>query len=304
MTRFLRLMAAEGLKVRRSAVLRMVWLLPFLFVGLEFLGFERPLLGIRQMAPGLRSFLEFEPLKLVVTLWAGFFQPMALALLPALLFRPEHRGKTWNHLHAMPMPRRSFFLAKAASALLLSAGMLVVLGLLLLLERRALGSVNPLLALPGHGLTLFRILAWLWLGSLPVLAIYLWVADRIPTLAVSVVFGLLGLLLTITLTGQELDHPWRRDLNPWVLPYAAAERVVHQGPGQQNAHVAGQLFQKEPNVMRLPSGRKVHTWQNIPDEVISPPPPPTPAWLLATFSAGAGLLLLALGWLDAGRPRR
>jgi hypothetical protein len=182
--------------------------------------------------------------------------------------------------------------------------MLGLLGLLLLLERRVLGSVNPLLALPSHGLTLFRILAWLWLGSLPVLAIYLWVADRIPTLAVAVVFGLLGLLLTITLTGQELDHPWRRDLNPWVLPYAAAERVIHQGPGQQNAHVAGQLFQQEPDVIRLPSGRKVHTHQNIPDEVLFPPPPPTPAWLLATFSAGAGLLLLALGWLDAGRPRR
>lgn len=304
MPRFLRLMAAEGLKARRSAVTRLVWMLPLLFVGLMFFGFDRHVLGLRHLTPGFHTFLEFEPLRLLVTLWAGFFQPMALALLPALLFRPEHRGKTWNHLHAMPLPRRSFFLAKAVSALLLSAGMLVVLGLLLLLERRALGSVNPLLALPGHGLTLFRVLAWLWLGSLPVLAIYLWVADRIPTLAVAVVFGLLGLLLTITLTGQELDHPWRRDLNPWVLPYAAAERVVHQGPGQQNAHIAGQLFQKEPNVIRLPSGRKIHTWQNIPDEALFPPPPPTPAWLLGTFSAGAGMLLLALGWLDAGRCRR
>lgn len=118
-----------------------------------------------------------------------------------------------------------------------------------------------------------------------------------------VVFGLLGLLLSIALTGQELDRPWRRDLNPWILPYAAAERAIHTGPGQQEAHTAGKPFQPEPNVLRLPSGRKIRTRQNIPDELLFPPPPPTPAWLLATFSAGAGLALLGLGWLDAGRER-
>jgi hypothetical protein len=47
----------------------------------------------------------------------------------------------------------------------------------------------------------------------------------------------------------------------------------------------------------------VRIWQNIPDELLFPPPPPTPAWLLASFSSIAGLLLLALGWLDSGRAR-
>jgi hypothetical protein len=296
-------MAAESFKWRRSPIARLVWMLPLLFVGLEFFGFERSALGLGNLTPASRTFLEFLQVKMVVTLWGGFFHPLMLALVPALLFRPEHRFKTWRRLYAMPVPRGSFFLAKAAGALLLSASMLGLLGLLLLLERRILGSLNPLLALPFHGLLMDRTLAWLWLGSLPVLAIYLWVSDRIDSLAVPVVFGLVGLLLTIALTGQELDRPWRRDLNPWVLPYAAAERVIHTGPNQQQAHMAGQMFQKEPNVIRLPSGRKVHTWQNIPDEVLFPPPPPTPIWLLATFSAGAGSLLLALGWLDAGRRR-
>jgi len=303
MTLFSRLMTSEGLKLRRSPIARLVWMLPLLFVALEFLCFERAALGIRNLTPELRTFLEYLQPRMVVTFWGGFFHPLMLALIPALLFRPEHRFKTWRRLFAMPVPRGSFFLAKAAVTLLLSAFMLGLLWLLLMLERRILGSMNQLLALPFHGLLLFRTLAWLWLGSLPVLAFYLWVSNRINSLAVPVVFGLVGLLLTIALTGQELDRPWRRDLNPWVLPYAAAERIIHTGPGQQQAHAAGQLFQKEPNVIRLPSGRKVHTWQNIPDEVLFPPPPPTPTWLLATFSAAAGLLLLALGWLDAGRQR-
>ena len=148
-----------------------------------------------------------------------------------------------------------------------------------------------------------RLLGWLWLGSVPLLALYLWVSDRINSLAVPVVFGLVGLLLTIALSGEELPQAWRRDLIPWVLPYAATERLVHQGPAQQEGHLAGKTFQKEPNVLRLPSGRKYKTWQSIPNEVLFAPPPPTPVWLLATFSAGAGLFLLVLGWTDAGRNR-
>ena len=298
-----RLLAAEGVKLRRSPTTRLVWLLPLLFVGLEFLILDRPSVGLRQYRPGLQALLEDGPVKLVVSLWGGLFQPLALALLPALLFRPEHRGKTWRHLHAMPLPRRQFFLAKAVATLLLSAAMLALVGLFLLLERQALGALNPLLALPFHGLRLARALGWLWLGSLPVLAIYLWVAHRISSLAVPVVFGLLGLLLAVALTGQELDRPWRRDLNPWILPYAAAERVVHTGLAQQEVHLAGKLFQPEPDVVRAPSGRKYKIHKSIPDEEFFKPPPPTPVWLLAAFSAGAGLLLLGLGWLDAGRPR-
>jgi hypothetical protein len=64
------------------------------------------------------------------------------------------------------------------------------------------------------------------------------------------------------------------------------------------------MFQPEPNVLRLPSGRKVRTWQNIPDEILFKPPPPTPPALLATFSSVAGVLLLALGCVTSGRKGR
>jgi len=300
---FARLMAAEGLKFRHSVAGRMVWLLPAIFLALEFLVFERPFLGLPALTPKIQATLDTLQLKMVLALWGGFLHPLMLALLPALLFRPEHRFKTWRHLHAMPTPRRGVFLAKAALALLLVAGVLALVGLLLWIERTALGMLNPLLALPFHGLQMAKLLGWLWLSSLPLMAIYLWVSDRINSLAVPVVLGLVGLLLTIALTGQELPQPWRRDLIPWVLPYAAAERVVHSGLAQQEAHLAGTPFQPEPDVLRLPSGKKIRTQQSAPDEVVFPPPPPTPFWLLGSFSAGAGILLLILGWVDAGRCR-
>jgi len=300
---FLRQLRAEALKLRRSPALRTLWLLPLLFLLVEFVLFERPLLGLRALTTDTRTTLETLQPKLVVALWGGFFHPLLLALLPALVFRPEHRFKTWRHLHAMPLSRRGFFLAKATLVLLLVAALLGALGLLLFAERKLLGWANPLLAQPYPGLLMARLLGWLWLGSLPLLALYLWVSDRINSLAVPVVFGLVGLILTIALSGEELPQAWRRDLIPWVLPYAATERLVHRGPAQQEVHLAGKTFQKEPNVLRLPSGKKIKTWQNIPDEELYAPPPPTPVWLLGTFSAGAGLLLLVLGWADAGRNR-
>jgi len=300
---FTRLMIAEGLKLRRSPALRLVWLLPLLFILVEGLFIERPFLSLRSLTLKAQTAWDLLQVKMVVALWGGFFHPLMLAILPALVFRPEHRFKTWRHLHTMPLARRGIFLAKAIYALLLSAVLLILIGLLLVVERKFIGWMNPLLALPLHGLQMAKALGWLWLGSLPVLALYLWVSDRINSLAVPVVFGLVGLLLTIALTGQELPQPWRRDLIPWVLPYAAAEQVIHQGPAQQEGHMALKEFQPEPNVLRLPSGKKVRTRQNVPDEVLFPPPPPTPAWLLAAFSLGTGALLLGLGYADAGRNR-
>ncbi|HEX9080942.1 MAG TPA: ABC transporter permease [Holophagaceae bacterium] len=303
MSPYLRLLSAEALKIRRSPALRLVWLMPLLFVGLEFVIFERPFLSIRAASPEVKTALGHLQVKMLVALWAGFFHPLMLALLPALVFRPEHQHRTWRHLHAQPVSRRTLFLAKATVTLLLASTALVLLWLMLWIERLLLTSLNPSLAVPFQAGHTANALGWLWLGSLPLLALYLWTSDRINSLAVPVVFGLLGLLLTVALTGQELNQPWRRDLIPWVLPYAASERVIHTGPGQQEAHMVARPLQPEPNVLRLPSGRKIRTWQNIPDEVLFPPPPPTPHWVMAAFAMGAGLFLALLGWVDAGRDR-
>jgi hypothetical protein len=171
------------------------------------------------------------------------------------------------------------------------------------MERSLLGRFNPLLAFPFHGVELTKVLSWLWVGSLPLMALYLWVSDRINSLAVPVVFGLIGLILTISLSGADVPKPWKRDLIPWVLPYFCVQGAIHNYTPHQTVHEAGKLFQEQPNVLRLPNGKKVKTWQNIPDDVLFPPAPPTPLWILGTFSLGAGLAMIGLGLLDAGRNR-
>lgn len=299
---WLRQLLGEQWKLRRTPTVRLVWVLPLLFTAAVGLGFERPLLGLRTPSAEARALLEGLHPKLVVALWGGFIHPLALALLPALIVRPEHRFRTWRHLFSQPAPRAGFFLAKAAQAMLLLGLMLALLGLLLAVDRQALSWANPALRRAPQGMVVAQALAWLWLGSLPALAIYLWVAHRVGSFAVPVVLGLVGFLMAVALTGQELAEAWKRDLNPWVLPYACAEQVIHTGKAQQTTHGLGGLFQPQENELRLPSGKRVRVWQNLPDEVLFPPPPPTPARVLASFSVVAAVLLLTLGALDARRP--
>ncbi len=303
MTGFIRAFAAERIKLRRSPALWLAALLPLLFILVEFIAFERPLLNFPSLPQKVAAIADTLQVKMLISLWAGFFHPLLVSLLPALLMRPEHRFKTWRHLHAQPISRRGFFLAKAIWTLLILGLVLVSIGILLVIERSILGWIHPPLNLPLHLVQMIQALGWLWLTSLPVLALTLWICDRINSLAVPVVFGLIGLLLTMTLTGQELPQPWRRDLIPWILPYAAAEQVLHSETTQQEAHMGAALFQPEPDVLRLPSGKKIKTWQNVPDHVLFPPPPPTPAWLMVAFSLLGGAVLLGVGLWDTERDR-
>lgn len=304
MASLLRVIAGEFLKLRHSAALRMVWLLPVLFLLGELIVFERSLWGVAFLpADFLANTYGFVPLKVTGALWGGFFYPLAVAIAAGLLFRPEHRFHMWRHLQVQPVPRRDFFLAKALLAFLLCAAMLVFIWLGLWGIRIVSGWINPILAVPFQGLALARVLAWLWLGSLPVLGFYLWISDRISSLAVPVVFGLVGLLLTVAMGAQENPKPWRRDLIPWVTPYFSAQRVVIEVTGKQESNAASRVFQDEPDVLRLPSGKRIKTWQNVPDEVIFPPPPPTPRWIFLTFSLVGGAVILVLATLDSRRNR-
>ena len=303
MRTFFRLTAAEFIKLRRSAALRVVWLLPLLFLILEFGVFERSALTRHTLPVAFQEHFDTLQIRMIGDLWAGVFHPLLIAMLPALLFRPEHRFKLWRHLQTLPVPRRGLFFAKALVLGLLCASSLGLVGLGLWVERSLLCVFNPLLAFSFHGLAIAKVLGWLWLGSLPLMALYLWVSDRINSLAVPVVLGLIGLLLTISTSAMDVPKPWQRDLIPWVLPYFCAQGVIHSDAPRQVVHLAAERFQKEPNVIRLPNGKKVKTWQNIPDEVIFAPAPPTPAWILGGFSLVAGVALLGLGALDAGRNR-
>lgn len=297
-----RALAAEWVKLRRSTALRTSWLLPLLFLFLELGIFERPYFRFQAWPPGAFQAYESLQLKLLVGLWGGFFQPLLIALLPAFFFLPEHRFKLGRRLYILPVPKRRIFLAKAFWLLMLSAGSLTMVAGGLFLIRKLGAQFNPLLGIPFPWLPVLKILFWLWLGSLPLLGFYLWTSERIHSLAVPVMFGLVGILLTIALSGQDLQQTWRRDLNPWVLPYAFAQQAL-PGHEAEKAHAAAKMFQEEPNILRLPSGRRIRTWQNVPDDVLFPPSPPTPPSVLGPFALGAALLIFAFGYAFSGHIR-
>ncbi|WP_255409777.1 ABC transporter permease [Luteimonas sp. 100069] len=80
--------------------------------------------------------------------WAFFMLPMTVTALTVLVAQMEHGPRMWNHLLALPIPRRHVFFAKASVVMLLCAGMTIVLALLAPL----LGFVSDAIT-PDRGLT-------------------------------------------------------------------------------------------------------------------------------------------------------
>jgi hypothetical protein len=304
MSTLFRLTRAEVLKLRRSPALRLLWLLPCLFILLDFAMTGRFALGVQQLTPELRPILVNAPLKSLADYWSSYFHPLLVALLPALLFRPEHRFDQWKHLQVQPVSRRGQYLTKA---LVLALTFALALGLteaLLWAEWTLLGRLQPAVAFAFPWAKVTRVMAWSYLGSLPLLALYLWLADRINNAAVPVMFALVGLILTISMGGRELDPMWRRDFIPWVLPYTCAQQAIEEASARQEIPAALTPYYK-PTQLKWPDGKKdgKRVWKIVYPEDFLKPVPPTPAWMLATFSLACGLALLGLGVLEAGRDR-
>ena len=304
MPQFMNLLGSEVRKLRRSAALRLLWLFPALFILADFLVSGLPLLMTRQLTLEAQNGLGAIPIRSLADTWSGYFHPLLLALLPPLLFRSEHRYSLWKHLHAQPVSRRAIF---ATKALVLGLSFGLVLGAilaLLWLEYRLIGYLNPLVHAAFPWWALLRVLAWSYLGSLPLLGLYLWLSDRINNAAVPIMFAMVGLLLTISLGGKELTPMWRRDFIPWVLPYTCAQQAIDVPSVRQEMHAAQKPFYNEQKVdiPKVTTVGKFRIEFQAPDDFLKPPPP-TSKRALAAFSLGCALALLALGLVEAGRDR-
>jgi ABC-2 type transport system permease protein len=299
-----RLLKAEWKKLRGSSCGRAVWVLPVLFILVEFSFFQNKLLGIKAVPGDLAQIIDTVQIRMSGALWGGFFHPILVAVLPGLIFRVEHRNKMWKHLGAMPISQAYVYFSKWLAVSVLSLAALAAVWLLLWAEHGLMMFAAPHLQYKFHGQTIALLLGWLWLGSLPLLSIYLWVSNRIASVAVPVVLGIVGIFLTLMLTSQTVNEPWKMDFIPWVAPTACAQQILIEANADKGANPARDLFKEKPNIIRLPSGKEVTSWQNIPDDELFPPPPPTPQFALATYSIVAGILFLMLGALDAGKCRK
>lgn len=297
---FLRLTYAEALKVRRSSVLRLLLLLPLVFLVLDFWFFRRPLLSLQQLTPAGRAALEIAPIQIVAAVWAGFFHPLLLALLPTLLVRAEHRFSLWKHLYIQPIAPGTLFLAKAILLLLLMVTVGLALQIGLWAEGAMLARLNPVLGAPFPWLEMTKVLGWLFLGSMPLLALYLWLSHRVNHGAVPIALGLIGLVLSIALSRGEMNPPWQRDFIPWVTPYVCTQRAVEQEEARQSVHLAAKQYKaitvEEQVAKEIKAGL---TARQLPWVF----PPPTPLWQLASFSLLAWVAMTLLGIADVQRRR-
>ena len=302
---FYRLFKAEQKKLSRSACIHLAWVLPLLFALAAFFVFDYRMLGVKDFTEKQIGLADGVQVNLTSALWGAFFFPILIALLPALIFRVEHRVKAWRYLGAMPVSGSQIYLAKALWAAILSLASLVAVWFLLLLSRVLVANAMPQdLVLKFYGLDLALILGWLWLGALPVMTFYLWASNRINSLAVPVMLGMVGILLTTALTSQYVEEPWKRDFIPWITPHICAAQALGAAEASKKQSLAGDLFKEKPDILRLPDGREKRTWQNIPEDVLNPPPIPTPKSALAAYSLVLGTVFLLGGALDAGRLRR
>jgi len=297
---FLRLTYAEALKVRRSSVLRLLLLLPLVFLVLDFWFFRRPLLPLQQLTPAGKAALEIAPIRIVAAIWAGFFHPLLLALLPTLLVRAEHRFSLWKHLYIQPIAPGTQFLAKATLLLLLMIAVGIALQIGLWAEGALLARLNPTLATHFPWIEMAKVLGWMILGSMPLLALYLWLSHRVNHGAVPIALGLIGLVLSIALSRGEMNPPWQRDFIPWVTPYVCTQRAVEREEARQSVHLAADQYKtitvEEQIAREIKAGL---TARQLPWVF----PPPTPLWQLASFSLFAWVAMTLLSIVDVQTRR-
>ncbi|ASJ91935.1 ABC transporter permease [Porphyrobacter sp. CACIAM 03H1] len=157
--------------------------------------------------------------KLALPLWALFLGPMVIAAFTALTGQIEHRGRGWDHILALPVPRWRIFVAK----IVVTYGALVVMTALVIagaglgtLAGGAMGGGVPVETFPWEKLLKTSLLVMAAMTTL--VAIQIWVSLRFVSFVVPLVTGIGGALvgLSVLITGTQ-----KAEWFPWVLPFNA-----------------------------------------------------------------------------------
>lgn len=206
---FLAALGAEILKLRRTPVLPMLVLAPYV-VTLFFFLFA--------FYDGERFLSEGEAWTWLgdssFTFWSLIVLPMWTAIVTAQVAAVEHRAEGFKHLFTLPVRRMTLYLAKqtlcwllAGAACLGLAMAIVVLGLVLRMLRPGLGFEE---ALPGG--RLLALAGTAFLASLFLVALHTWLALQRADVATPIATGFLATASVLALSGLDAGltpyHPW------------------------------------------------------------------------------------------------
>ena len=202
---FLRMVAVEFLKLRRSLVLLLCAAAPS-FVALLAL-----LMFMRWGKPEAWERFTFGG----AAMWAYFMLPMTITALTVLIAQLEHGPKAWNHILALPVPRWQIFCAKAFIVVALAGAMTAALALMLplagMLGERTEPGDQLLGAVPWAGTA--RLLGKMYAGSILLIAVQLWMALRFKSFVPPLVTGIGGTFVAVAATSAEEGAYF-----PWLIP--------------------------------------------------------------------------------------
>lgn len=225
------LLSTEATKLKKTATLWLSLIVPAMLLLLLFIGlvddyFRHP---IRRM-PASAEAEWISVLARPWMLWAHLL-PILIAVEAAGLASPEHAGKHWKQLYALPIPRWSVYVAKALMCALLTAGSslffsagLVALGL----ARSELFHLQIASDVP-LGVVL-EVTARAYLASWCVIAIQTWLSVRFSGFAISIGTAVAALLFSglAAQFGVAGLYPWTMPLDslPWGWSEAPAPAMV------------------------------------------------------------------------------
>ncbi|WP_103061495.1 ABC transporter permease [Actinomyces qiguomingii] len=203
------LLVVEALKLRRSLVWSIVAVLPVLAVVSGSVNFA---MNQAVLSPTLEAFTS------QVTLFYGlFFFSIAVALLVAAAWRPEHRSSSWNYMATTPHSPAALALAKTTVVLV----PLAVMQMLLVIATWLSGLV--LLHLDGGlpiGFTVCALLAVV--AAVPLVGWQSALSMRLRSFAAPVALGLAGAVIGIAVAYQS-----RSLAGLW--PYSLVTRALTLG---------------------------------------------------------------------------
>lgn len=220
MISYLRLMFAEPIKYRRSAVIWLALGVPSLFNALMFLTnlFGRD----RLLRPGATYWTALGDSFGIV--WTVFVLPIGALILAALACNQVQADGMWRAILLQPVRRSSAYLAHLTGVLLvILAGSLVIsLGMLLTGLVLFAEPVNwSVVLIPVGG----------WLAMLPGVAIQVYLGTRLRSIAVPLAAGMGGYVAGLVgrQLGLGLAFPWiyplmaqTGDMPALILPLSAA----------------------------------------------------------------------------------
>ena len=209
------LWSTELKKLRGTAVVWMTIAFPLLLLLLELIGL---LESYYQSLPRMPTtpldewHLALRPLW---TIWTVAAVPILISLQAVALVSPEHTGKHWKQLYALPIPRWNIFAAKTAVCVLLTgvSFLIYTVGSFgVALVRSDLFHLNMIAGVPWA--PILQMAGRAYLACAAVIAIQTWLSMRFSGFAIPLSAGLAGVMASaIFRKPLELAGWW-----PWTMP--------------------------------------------------------------------------------------